>query len=202
LESVDGGFLENITVDSLQAYNTGNAIFLRLGERAAGRKGRFEKVSISNVYVEIPATKPDAGYEFEGPIEDMPRNISPIVIAGLPGQLITDVSLNNISIKHPGGGNPFFANASLDLLDSIPELANKYPDFSMFRELPAWGIYVRHAKNIKFSKISLECMKKDYRGPIVLDDVHESSFASMTIKQPGVKKEIKMHKSTAIVINK
>jgi small nuclear ribonucleoprotein (snRNP)-like protein len=199
LESVDGSFLDNITVDSLRVINTGNAIFLRLGERVPGRKSTLEKITISNVYVEIPAGKPDAGYEYEGPIEDMPRNISPIVIAGLPDQYIQDVSFNNIEIKYPGGGSEFFANASLDKLDSIVEIPEKYPDFSMFKELPAWGIYIRHAKNIRFNNIKLSCEKKDYRAPIVLDDVHGARFSAMDIKQPGPKKPMHLYKSSDII---
>lgn len=198
LECVDGGFLENIEVDRLVATNTGNAIFLRLGERAPGRKGKFEKVKISNVSIDIAANKPDAGYEYEGPIEDMPRNISPIVIAGLPGQYISDITFNNIEVKYPGRGNALFANASLVRLDSIPEIPAKYPDFSMFKELPAWGIYIRHAMNLHFSNIKLSCEKKDYRTPVVLDDVHNAQFAIINIRDPGKKKIIYSHKSTGI----
>ncbi len=200
LESVDGGFLDNVTVDSLRAINTGNAIFLRLGERVVGRKGSLNNIKISNVYAEIPGGKPDAGYEYEGPIEDMPRNISPIVIAGLPDQYITDVTISNIEIKFPGRGTEFFANAPLERLDSIVEIPAKYPDYSMFKELPAWGVYIRHAKNIQFSNIKLSCEKKDYRTPIVLDDVHNSRFTGMDIKQPNQKKvPIHMYKSSGIV---
>ena len=53
---------------------------LRTGERIAGKKGRMENLRISNVYVEIPTTKPDAEYEYESPTEDMPRNIAPASI--------------------------------------------------------------------------------------------------------------------------
>lgn len=198
LESVEGGFLNNVTVDSLKAVNTGNAIFMRLGERQAGRKGSFQKVRVSNVWVEIPAGKPDAGYEYEGPVEDMPRNTSPIVIAGLPGQYIDDVELTNIEVSYPGGGNALFANAPLDRLDSIPEIPSKYPDFSMFKELPAWGIYVRHAKNLRFSNIRLRCEKKDYRMPVVLDDVHTAQFSSLQIQEPGPKRTMHTYKSSGI----
>ncbi|WP_197901585.1 glycoside hydrolase family 28 protein [Rhodocytophaga rosea] len=199
LEAVDGGFLEGVVIDSLWATTTGNAIFLRLGERVSGKKGKLENVKISNVYIEISATKPDAGYEYEGPVEDMPRNISPLVIAGLPGQFVSNITLTNIEIKYPGGGKPFFANASLDRMDSIPELPAKYPDFSMFKELPAWGAYIRHARGLKLSNIRLICEKKDYRTAIVLDDVHESEFTALQIKEPGQKKVIHQHKSTKIV---
>lgn len=203
IECVDGGFLDSITVDSLQAFHTGNAIFLRLGERVKERKGSLSNVQISNVTVIIPAGKPDAGYDYEGPVEDMPRNISPIVIAGLPGQYITNVRFNNIEVKYPGGGNTLFANVPLGHLDSIPEIPEKYPEFSMFRELPAWGIYIRHARELQFSNIRLSCEKKDYRVPIVIDDVHNAQFFSLHIQQPGGKKKnIYLYKSSGIDIGK
>ena len=200
LEAVDGGFIENVQADSLQVSNTGNAIFLRIGERVSGKKGRLENIRLDHVSVEIAASKPDAGYEYEGPIEDMPRNISPvIIIAGLPGSIIRDISLNNSELRHPGGGNPMFAKIKLDALDSIPEKPAAYPDFSMFRELPAWGIYIRHARDVHFSNIILLCLKKDYRTAIVLDDIHHSQFISMDVKEPGNKKVFYQHNSSEII---
>jgi hypothetical protein len=59
----------------------------------------------------------------------MPRNISPaIIIAGLPANIIKNVSFNNIEIKHPGGGNPQFAKILLNELDKVPEIPASYPD--------------------------------------------------------------------------
>ena len=200
LEAVDGGFIENVEVDSLQVLNSGHAIFLRIGERMKGRKGKLENIRIKNVSAEIAATKPDAGYEYEGPIEDMPRNISPpIVIAGLPDATISNVSFTNIEIKHPGGGNPQFAKSSLNELDKVPEMAASYPEFSKFLELPAWGIYIRHASGIQFNDLKLSCEKKDYRTAIVLDDVHHSEFISTTVKEPEKKKSSYQYKSSEIV---
>lgn len=200
LEAVDGGFIENIVVDGLQSYNTGNVMFLRTGERFA-KDSRFENVTISNVYGEIPAGKPDAGYEYEGPIEDMPRNVSPgIVITGVPECIIKNVKLTTIEIKHPGGGNTFFANLPLDKINTIPEVSKKYPDFSMFKELPAWGVFVRHATGLTFTNIKLTCDKKDYRVPIVIDDVHDAKFISIKIVAPVKKQTIFQNNSTKIVI--
>jgi polygalacturonase len=200
LEAVDGGFIENVEVDSLQMLNTGHAIFLRIGERVTGKKGRLENVRVNHVSAEIATNKPDSGYEYEGPLEDMPRNISPaVIIAGLPGALITNVSFQNIELKHPGGGNPLFAKILLNELDSIPEKPSAYPDFSMFRELPAWGVYIRHARDIKFINVTLLCGKKDYRTAIVLDDVHHAQFISMNSKEPGNKKPFYQHHSTEII---
>ncbi len=198
LEAVDGGFIENILVDGLQSYNTGNVIFLRTGERFA-KGSRFENVTIKNVYAEIPAGKPDAGYEYEGPIEDMPRNVSPgIIITGVPNLIIKNVQLSNIEIKHPGGGNRFFADVPLDKLNSIPEKSNKYPDFSMFKELPAWGIYVRHATGLVFSNIKMSSEKKDYRLPVVLDDVHDAKFINIKFNGMDKKQDVFQHNSSGV----
>lgn len=189
LEAVDGGFIDDVEVDSLQALNTGNLIFLRIGERVAGKKSRLGNVKFNHLSAEIPAGKPDAGYAYEGPVEDMPRNVSPaIVIAGLPNSMIKGVELKNITVHHPGGGNPLYADVSLDSLSQVPELPAKYPEFSMFRELPAWGIYIRHAENIQCENVELFCRDKDYRTPVVMDDVHESAFISLKTAQPGQQK--------------
>src|SRR4030095_7943104 len=201
LEAVDGGFIEQVFVDSLRAVNTGNAFFLRIGERRAGKKGRLENIQFSNVYVEVPASKPDSGYEYEGPIEDMPRNVSPASIVGLPDAMISNITLKNIEIKHPGGGNAMFAQVSLEELDKVPENAASYPEFSKFKELPAWGLYVRHAKGLSISNLKLTALRKDYRPAIVLDDVKDSNFTATDVKELGNKKQkIYQHKSSGITI--
>lgn len=202
LAAVDGGFVENVEVDSLQSYNTGNVIFLRIGERVKGKKGRLENITISNVYAEVPASKPDVSYEYEGPVEDMPRNISPSAIVGMPDAMINNITLKNIKIKYPGGGNTMFANVGLDQLDKVPEKGASYPEFSMFGELPAWGLYIRHANTIKLINITLTAEKKDYRTAVVLDDVHKAGVSSLIVKEPNTKKPVYMNKSTEINISK
>ena len=201
LEAVDGGFIENVEVDSLQVLNTGNAIFLRIGERVAGKKGQLKDIRFKNISVEVAASKADSGYAYEGPIEDMPRNISPaIIIAGLTGAMITNVLFNDVDIKHPGGGNAMLAKVSLNELDSIPEKPAAYPEFSMFKELPAWGIYIRHASEMQFNNVRLTCAKKDYRTPVVLDDVHHSEFRSTVVKGPGNKKSFYQYRTSGLVL--
>jgi len=188
--AVDGGFVEDVVVDRLKSINTGNVIFLRIGERwRPGKKGRMRNISISNVYAEVPATKPDAGYNYEGPWEHQPRNVSPSSIVGQPDAFIENVTLKNIEIHHPGGGDPNFARVSLDELDKVPELPASYPEFSMFKELPAWGFYVRHARNITFENVKLVAAKKDYRRAIVLDDVHNIRIERLKVEEPGPKKD-------------
>lgn len=202
----DGGVIDNILVDSLNAYNTGNAIYLRIGSRwNKGRTGSMNNITIQNMYCEIPATKPDAGYEYEGPIEDLPRNISPASIVGIPGQDITNVTLRNIHIVYPGNSNPNYAYRGTKPadLDSIPEMIASYPEFSQFKELPAWGFYVRHAQNITFENVTLTAKGKEYRPAIVLDDVKGATFSGMKYEEPGSgKKQLRVYKSSEIIQKK
>lgn len=161
--AVDGGEIENIVIDGVRSINTGNVIYLRIGERwSNGKKPYMKNISISNVYAEVPVGKPDAGYNFEGPIEDLPRNISPASIVGLLENKIQNVTLKNIQIVYPGNGNPMYAKRGLtpEELDGIPEMREAYPEFSQFKELPAWGFYVRHAEGITFENVTFTALKR------------------------------------------
>ncbi len=154
---------------------------------------------------EIPATKPDAGYEYEGPVEDLPRNISPAAIVGLPGQEITNVALRNIRLVYPGGSNPRYACRGIKPadLDSIPEMASSYPEFSQFKELPAWGFYVRHARNITFENVTLTAKAPEYRPAIVMDDVRVALLSGMKYDEPGkAKKQVHLYKSSEVIQKK
>lgn len=203
LAAVDGGIVEDVVVDSLRSINTGNVIFLRIGERRAGEKGSMKNIAISNVYAEVPTTKPDAGYNYEGPVEDLPRNISPSSIVGMPDVKIENVMLKNIEIHYPGGGDPSYAKVGLDELDKVPEMAASYPEFSMFKELPAWGFYIRHASGITFENVSLVCSNLDYRTAIVMDDVENATLRNLQISEPGPKKEpVFSYRSKGIVVRK
>lgn len=190
LEAVDGGIIENILIDSVRAYNTGNIIFLRIGDRRSqGRTPSMKNITIQNVYAEVALKKPDAGYLYEGPVEDLPRNISPSIIAGLPDHKIENVLLKNIEIVYPGGGNPHYAHVGLsnEDLDSIPEMPDAYPDFSQFEELPAWGFFIRHAKNVKFENVVLRAKNEDYRPAVVNIDVDNIEFDNVDIYEPDSK---------------
>ncbi len=200
--AVDGGFVENILVDGVRSINTGNVIFLRIGDRwSKGRKPSMKNVTIRNVYAEVPLNKPDLGYNYEGPIEDMPRNISPASIIGLPEYKIENVNLENIEFVYPGGGNPLFAHRGLDAqsLENIPEMPAAYPEFSQFKELPAWGLYIRHAKDINLKNIKFTIQKEDYRPAIVADDLQGGNWQFKAfLNDQALEKSYHIHNSTNV----
>ena len=188
IQSVDGGICENILVDSLQGINVGNAIYLNVGARR-DKQSTMDGITIRNLYCEVAATKPDAGYEYEGPIEDLPRNISPCGIIGLKDSKIKNVTLENIEIVFPGGGDPHYAYRGLDQLDQVPEMPKAYPEFSQHEELPAWGFFIRHVDGLVMKNITLKALKKDYRTAIVMDDVKNHRISALHVDEPNGKKK-------------
>lgn len=182
LECVDGGRLRNVLVENVIATNTGNAVFIRLGHRDASRPpGQLRDVTIRNVKVHVPAGTPDAGYETAGPTVKVPHNLLPCSITGLPGYPVSNVVLENIEVVYAGGGVPERARVPLEDLGRVPEQAEKYPEFSMFGELPAWGFYVRHAAGIGFTNCRVTLRQADFRPAMVFDDVQGLRLARVDL---------------------
>ena len=183
LECVDGGILENIDVSDIEAHNTGNAIFIRLGARDGKRPGVLRHVSIRRLYCEVPFGRPDINYDLRGPEVDFFHNPFPSSITGLTDNKVSDILLQDIEIVCPGRATKGMAYMPLSRLKDVPEQAGAYPEFSMFGELPAWGLYVRHADGIRLDNVRLRLKDSDFRPAVVLDDV--TRFQQHDVMAPG-----------------
>jgi polygalacturonase len=182
IESVDGGFLENIDIRDVKAYNTGNAIFIRLGHRNKnGEVGSLKNVYIGNLYAEIPAGKPDIGYPIEGPRQKYPHNVFPSSITGIPGHYVENVTLENIEIVYEGGGNKEIAYFDWKKLDEVTENEAGYPEFSMFGELPVWGLYVRHVNGLTMNNVKISKKGSDYRPAMAFNNVQNLSITNLEV---------------------
>jgi polygalacturonase len=177
LESVDGGILEDVHVEDVVATNTGNAIFVRLGHRnQKAPPGRIRNVTIKGLRVEVPAGKPDKGYEMEGPVVDGPHNFFPASIVGLPGHPVEGIRLEDVEVDYKGSEDKRVGYMGLDSLDRVPECEANYPEYSMFGELPAWGLYVRHVSGLELRRVVLRHEQAGFRPAMVFDDVRGLSI--------------------------
>ncbi|QJU60535.1 glycoside hydrolase family 28 protein [Sphingomonas sp. AP4-R1] len=151
LETVDGGVLENVVARRLTMRDVTTApIFLRIGDRRRGPAGTGVG-AIRNVLIEdVEAIGIDHRYAAS--------------IAGLPGHPVEQVTLRNIRLTYDGGGTA--ADAAL----VPPEVATAYPEPSMFGTLPAWGLWIRHAKDITIDGLTLATAKPDARPPFGIED--------------------------------
>jgi len=202
IESVDGGILENILIDSIEAVNTGNAIFIKLGNREPDKGfSQLRNVTIKNVKVDVAFERPDYAYDLRGPELPFFHNIFPSSITGAPGHYIENVKLENIEINYPGRGNKALAYAPLYKLDSIPEHEGAYPEFSMFGELPAWGFYIRHVNGLELTNVKMTLDSNDYRYAFVLDDAINVKMSKVLIDGEDKEHHVILHNSNKIVVN-
>lgn len=172
LECVDGGVMEDITIEKVMATKTGNALFIRLGHRYQNAPpGIIRRVKVRELHVEVPDSKPDRGYEMEGPELGYPHQLFPASIVGLPGHPVEDVTLEQVEVIYRGVEDRTVARYGLDSLDRVPEREADYPEFSMFGELPAWGLYVRHVNGLRLSGVTLRHQEAGFRPAVIFDDV-------------------------------
>lgn len=184
LECWETGVLENILVQDVKAVNTGNALFIRLSQREKFKDypmGKLQNVVIRNLKAKIPYEQPDYQYDFRGPALPFFHNTFPASITGIPGFPVQNITLENISIRYPGRGNKAYANLPPDRMQSVPEKIGEYPEFSMFGELPAFGLYVRHADGLHLIRVKLKVKKPDYRPALIFDDVKNLKMESVQV---------------------
>jgi polygalacturonase len=194
LQIVDGGTLEDVDISRIVMEDVGSPIFIRLGNR--GRKygqntytgtdkvkddevenkvGVVRNIRIADVVAEVNyedrVKEASLAYRnikiVSGEKTDKEKaKAGPIMIAGIPGHNIENVVLENIQISYPGGGNEKDA-----AITNISEDIARYPEQYFFGVLPAWGAYIRHARNITFKNVTMTLRDDDARKDIVLDDV-------------------------------
>lgn len=196
IEGVDGAIIRNVLVENVEALNTGNPIFIRLGRRhnADKRVSVIDGVTIRNMICEVPFERPDVGYKLRGPITNTMRNPMPSTIVGVPGAKIKNVLIDNVTIIYPGNSDKGLRYIPLCETGKIPERENRYPEFDMFGELPCYGFFVRHADNITFRNVNLRLRKDDYRPAFVLDDASGVKFENITY--PFGKKQNQIYDSS------
>lgn len=182
IETVDGGLIENVRVSRVTARNTGNAFFLRLGQRNDRKPpGVLRNVVIEDLDVEVPAGRPDAGYEHAGPPLKVAANPIPSSIVGLPDRVIEQVVLRRINVRYAGNARRDVAHVPWDQPDAVPEKRANYPEYSMFGELPAWALYVRDASGVVFEDVTFSLGGVDFRPAMALDRVSNVVLERSTI---------------------
>jgi polygalacturonase len=201
IECVDGGILENVLVQNVQAENIGNAIFIRLGKRHTERAGALRNVTLKNIQVEVAYERPDYAYEVRGPALPFFHNTFPASITGIPGHAIENVVLENIAITYPGKGNDGLAHMPISRLKAVPEKEADYPEFSMFGELPSWGFYVRHLDGLTMKNVYLKIKEPDYRPAFVFDDVRNLRMQSISINGDDKTDQVILHQTENVIVD-
>jgi polygalacturonase len=173
LESVDGALMEDITIANITMRDLVNPpIFIRLGSRlrapAGTPVGTARRIKIDTLVA---------------------HNVSAdgaILISGVPGHAIEDLSLSNILVDFVGGGTREQGT------QSVPEIEKGYPEPDRFGPLPSWGLFARHVANLRIDRIELRTLKPDQRPAIVLDDVQGVSVDRLALRSGSDGKHFKL----------
>ena len=163
IENVDGGRLEQVVVTGITMKNVRAPIFVRLGERGWGQAtpaaGTLSHVRISSVVA--------TGAEWTSSI------------MGVPRRDVSDIVLSDVRISGKGGGDIGLVSRP------VAERARDYPDAAYFRDLPAYGLYCRHVRGLRFERSVLTVTGADARPALVLDDVRAATVRSLAATAPS-----------------
>lgn len=165
IEVVDGGFLDQITINNINMMGVQTPIFIRLGNRSHST-GSLKNVIISNITAAS-------------------RSLIACSITGVPGFYVENLIIKDIIINGMGGCT------LSEIKMPVPEKENEYPENRMFMtNLPAYGFYIRHAKNIVFDNIKFNLEQPDVRNPFWIEDAQNITINNFTTNQPCKKKFI------------
>jgi polygalacturonase len=152
LEEVDGGVLENITINNLSMMNVPDyAIYITTGKRnrspGVNPNSRARNILISNV------------------IADGVGRMSGIQVMGLPDQPIESVRIENVRLTSNGGGT------AQDAARVPKELGATYPEPARLGVLPAYGVYARHVQDLQLANIAVNFLTNDLRPAAAFMDI-------------------------------
>lgn len=160
LEVVDGGVMDRITISNISMEGVQTPIFIRLGSRL-NATGALKNVLISGItartYSRIPS-----------------------IITAVPGFYVENVVLRDIQIDCMGGGT------IADVISATPEKEKGYPENRMFGAvLPAYGLFVRHVKNLFLDNVQLNLLAADGRPALYLEDAAEIKINHLKASTPA-----------------
>jgi hypothetical protein len=116
-----------------------------------------------------------------------PHNVFPSSVTGIPGYTVKDVVLEDIEIIYEGGSERTVNEIAPDEAGRrIPEAITSYPEFSMFGELPAWGLFSRHVEGLRIRDVRILTKKPDHRMPLLLMDTKALMLKAIRINDRSI----------------
>ncbi len=170
LEACDGAKVHDINIRNITMSRCSCPLFIRLGNRNRAAEVTSSTANKTEIVKPDDSSKPTGKKLFDG--KSGMYNITienviatdvelPVIIAGyrqkLTTKYCTNITLRNFDIR--------YRNA-VEVIDKrlfIPEYATVYPECWRFRNLPAYGIWARHCRNLKAEKFRCEGISGTWR---------------------------------------
>ena len=157
IEMVDGGWINGIVITGIQMRRARSPICIRRGDRSSPHK--FPQTGLRGVMIDgVHAT--DA--------------ILTSSITGIPGMIVEDVSLSNITVDTIMPGKKEW------ITSQVPEVPKAYPQSRMFGWLPASGLYCRHVRGLRLKEINFSSPAEEWRPTIICDDVKDLTLSGFS----------------------
>ena len=177
IEACDGAKVHDITVSNITMDRCTCPVFIRLCNRNRAAEVTSTTANKTEIVKEDLKDKPVAKKTFDGKSEMYNitvENITatnveiPVMVAGYRQKFRTkrceNVTLKNFDITY---------RDAVEIIDRrlfIPEYADVYPECWRFRNLPSYGIWARHCKNLKLENFSCKGIKNTHRKEKILKD--------------------------------
>jgi polygalacturonase len=176
LESVDGAIVDDITFTGITMRDVSCTFFLRLGARLRGPKpqtvvGTMRRIVLSNIVSSGAAQLPS-------------------IIAGVTDHPIEDLKINDVYLHQIGG-----AGAEMAAIQPAED-AEKYPEPTMFGDLPATGIFARHANNVELSNVEIATETADARPAFYFEDVNGADLFRIRFPQRAQSNQLRLKNVT------
>ena len=223
VELIGAGY-DVVIVDNL--YNSSKAVLKRI-EKITGVLPKFYEVDIldgpalNQVFEEnhLDAVIHFAGYKAVGESVSKPLTYYQNNIAGSLNLYETMLKHQVYNLVFSSSATVYGDPASVPICEDFPlgpttnpygtsklyneqilrDVCKAYPEFSQFKELPAWGFYIRHAKGIVFDNVKLTAKERDYRPAIVVHEAEDVDLRKVRYKEPGGgKKQVHVYKSKKV----
>jgi len=97
---------------------------------------------------------------------------SAIILNGVDGTYLENISFNDIHLIFGGGGT-----AEEGARRELPQIAGEY--FAL-GPIPAYGLYARNVHGLTLNNVRLEVATPDFRPAVILDKVHDATIFNLT----------------------
>lgn len=178
IESADGSAVTNVTVKNIYMNRVTCPVFIRLCNRNRAAEVTTESANA----VEFGQKKAKGGtvqkeaFDKKGIVRNIYiENVQaenaeiPVILAGYMQNKITkyveNITLKNFDMKYA----PY--KEVYDKRFFIPEYYDVYPESWRFRNLPAYGIWARHVKNLSLLDFNCSVPKSTWKEKFVMEDV-------------------------------
>ena len=162
IESVDGAAVSDITVKGLLMKQVAQPLFIRLAHRD-GTRGTGDLHPANRPVGSIDGVVIDGLHSYNPHSQTQPS----CSITGIPSAKVRNVTLRDCAFEMPGG------------MTNVPGLPSEherdYPQSNIVGNPPAYGLFVRHAENIKLENVTFSSLKPDARPWIAAEDASIST---------------------------